>query len=346
MADINFFHNRGPFSLEKLAEFSGCKLSTEENKDMLIEDVAPLDLANNTHLTFLNNTKYLPSLKDSKAKACIISEKYKDYADSNTILLFSESPYVAYAKIATLFYASDDVKEFLAPSATIAPSAKVGKNCSIGPNVIIGENVVIGDNNIIEGNVVINSGVRIGDNCHIMANSTLTHCIIGNYVIIKSGARIGQDGFGFATDKGVHLKVPQLGRAIIGNHVNIGSNCCIDRGSGPDTIIGDGCKIDNLVQIGHNVQLGRGCIIVAQVGIAGSTKLGNYVVLGGQVGVAGHLNIGDMVNIAAQSGVIHNLEPKKVYGGSPAIAVKDWHRQTIAVANLIKKNRLKKTKEE
>ena len=186
----------------------------------------------------------------------------------------------------------------------------------------------------------IGKGVILGNHCYIHPQNSITHAILGNHVTIHSGARIGQDGFGFATSKtGQHITVPQLGRVLIGDHVNIGANVCIDRGSTTDTIIGDGCRIDNLVQIAHNVQMGKGCIIVSQVGISGSTKLGDFVVLGGQVGMAGHLNIGDQAQVTAKSGVMTDIPAGTTHGGIPSMPVKDWHRQTIALRKLIKKGK-------
>ncbi len=183
-------------------------------------------------------------------------------------------------------------------------------------------------------NAVLEEGVVLGVDCRIGAGATLSHCLIGDRTVIYPGARIGQDGFGFASGPDGHLRIPQIGRVIVGDDVEVGANTTIDRGSANDTVIGDGCMIDNLVQIAHNVQLGKGCVIVSQVGISGSTKLGNYVVCGGQTGFAGHLEIGDGVTLAARSGVIHDLAAGQAYGGVPAIAHRQWKRQIIAFAKL------------
>ncbi len=201
---------------------------------------------------------------------------------------------------------------------------------------MIGAQAVIGDGVVIGANTVIGKGVQIGSGSRIGALCTISHTIMGSQCIIHRGTHIGQDGFGFAMGRGGHVKVPQLGRVMIGSHVEIGSGTCIDRGAGPDTIIGDGCKIDNLVQIAHNVQLGRGCVVVSQVGISGSTVLEDGVVAGGQVGIAGHLTIGAGAMLAARSGVTRNLEGAKAYGGTPAVPIKDWHRQVVALNRLIK----------
>ncbi|ETK90811.1 UDP-3-O-[3-hydroxymyristoyl] glucosamine N-acyltransferase [Phytophthora nicotianae] len=203
------------------------------------------------------------------------------------------------------------------PTTVIHPSAKIGKGCRIGEFSTIGEDVVIED------------GTTIG------ANVTLQNCTIGSRVVIHPGARIGQDGFGFMLDaKGEHTKKPQELRVEIHDHVEIGANCTIDRGSWRNTVVGNGCKLDNLIQIGHNVQLGTGCVIAAQTGIAGSTTLGNNVYIGGQVGVAQHLKIGDNVRIAAKSGVMNNLESNATYGGSPAVPIMEYRRQMAHLRRL------------
>lgn len=335
MADTAFFNLSSAKSLQELAEIGGCKLYFSEERT--ITGVATLEVAGSTDVTFLSNAKYTAVLPSSKAGACILSEKHVGMAPEGMALLISDNPYAAYAKIATAFHPEDACTSQISASAQIDVSARIGKDCEISANVIICRGAEIGNGTYIAPGVYVGRGVKIGNNSRIGHGATLTHTIIGNNVILHPGVRIGQDGFGFATERGVHIKVPQLGRVIIEDWVEIGANTCVDRGAGPDTIIGAETKIDNLVQIGHNVQTGKGCIIVAQVGIAGSTKLGDYVVLGGQVGVAGHLNIGSMSNVAAQSGVMSNIEPKEIIGGSPAIPIKQWHRQTIALKKLVLK---------
>lgn len=337
MVDKAFFNFSGSMTAQKLAEIGSCNIHDNLLLDRLISGVATLESAGKNDITFLSNPKYAYLLTTSKAGACILSEKYIDKAPRDMVLLISTNPYASYAKITSAFYPDDAVINKISPNTDVHKSAKIGKNCEISANVVIDKDAEVGDGSYIAPSVYIGRGVKIGNNCRIGHGVTLTHCIIGNNVLIHPGVRIGQDGFGFATIQGVHIKVPQIGRVIIEDNVEIGANSCIDRGAGPDTIIGMGTKIDNLVQIGHNVQIGKGCIIVAQVGVAGSTKLGDYVVLGGQVGIAGHLNIGSMVNIAAQSGVAQDLAPKEIVGGSPAVPIKQWHRQTIALKKLVAK---------
>jgi len=337
MPDPRFFKTIEPKTLRELAEISGCFLNDQSYADKTIKNVASINSACSDEITFLSNSKYAEQLLTSKAGACILEEKYIDKAPVSLAILVSKQPYLAYAKIAAVLHPQEDEASYISDKAVINNSAIIGKNCTIEPGVVVGPNVQIGDNCFIGANTVLTKGIIIGNNCKIYSNVTLSHTIIGNDVIIFPGAKIGQDGFGFATDKGRHIKIPQLGRVIIGNDVEVGANCCIDRGAGPDTIIGDGTRIDNLVQIGHNVEIGRGCIIVSQVGISGSTKLGDYVVLGGQVGIAGHLHIGSGSNVAAQSGIMRDIAPKEVIGGSPGLPIKQWHRQNVIIQKLISK---------
>jgi UDP-3-O-[3-hydroxymyristoyl] glucosamine N-acyltransferase len=340
VADPIFFYNFGPFSLAEIANISKAEIYFPKNcnKDdtILIEGVGPLDAVGEHYISVFNNKKYFPALAKTRATACFIERKYIDKAPADMILLISDNPYKSYAITASAFYPAEIIEPHIAKTSHIDKTSNIGEGSRVEHNVFIGPNVVIGNNCYIGAGTAISKGVLIGDNCRIASSVSISHAIIGDDVIIHPGARIGQDGFGFASDRNGHYKVPQLGRVRIGNKVEIGANSCIDRGSGNDTIIGDSCMIDNLVQIGHNVQLGTGCVIVAQVGISGSTKLGNFVVVGGQVGLAGHLDIGSGAQIAAQSGVIKDIKPMEVQGGYPAVPIKQWHRQTIALKKLIK----------
>lgn len=334
MVDSRFFKVSSPLTLEQISKISECEVVNSTNDDIIIEGVAPIQRAKPNEATFLANNKYSDFLYNCKAGACFISEKDSKNAPKEMTLLISNNPYYSYAKLADALYSSNENNN--SNNIYIDETASVGKNCKFEHSVVISANAKIGDNCFIGANSYIGSGVEIGNNCHIYQNVTVTYSIISDNVVIHNGARIGQDGFGFATHNGKHFRVPQLGRVIIENNVDIGANSCIDRGSGPDTIIGEGCMLDNLVQIGHNVQLGKGCIIVSQVGISGSTKLGDYVVLGGQAGVAGHLNVGDGVRAAAQAGITKNIEPMRKVGGTPAVNINDWHRQAITLSKLIK----------
>jgi UDP-3-O-[3-hydroxymyristoyl] glucosamine N-acyltransferase len=213
----------------------------------------------------------------------------------------------------------------------------VPDDCDLGPNVVIERAVRLGHRCRIGANTVIAAGVEIGDDCRIAANVTLSHCLIGARVVLHPGVRIGQEGFGFAPDPKGPIKVPQLGRVVIGDDVDIGANTTIDRGSGHDTVIGAGSMIDNLVQIGHNVVLGRCCILAGQVGISGSTRLDDFVMVGGQGGLAGHLHIGSGARIAAKSGLMRDVPAGETVCGSPAVPLSEFMRQTAVLQRLAKK---------
>ncbi|MDA0782003.1 MAG: UDP-3-O-(3-hydroxymyristoyl)glucosamine N-acyltransferase [Rickettsiales bacterium] len=338
MPDLEFFDSIESLSLEEIAKIAGAKIYRSEDSKKKFAGVAPIDAAKSDEVTFLSNKKYGNDLMSSKAGACIMSAETIEKAPKEMDILVSDNPYAAYAKVATKFYPiNNNNNNDISENAYISESAKVGQKCRIEAGAYVGNNVTIGSGCYIASGAYIGDSVKIGNDCIIRHGVTVSHTIIGNNVILHPGVKVGQDGFGFATDKGVHIKVPQLGRVIIEDDVEIGANSCVDRGAGPDTVIGRNTKIDNLVQIGHNVKIGKGCIIVSHVGISGSTKIGDYTVIGGQVGVAGHLKIGSMVTIAAQSGVMHNIEDGMKIGGSPAINIKDYHRQTIAIKKLLNK---------
>ena len=334
MADPRFFQNKGPFSLAQLADLSGAAVADEADAGKMVRDVAPLDWADDTCISFLENTAYVGAFADSAAGACVVHQRFADRAPRRMALLLADRPYRAYALIAQAFYPEPEVPAGVAPTAAVDSSARLANGVAVGANASIGAMVEIGDNTRIGPNAVIGDGVVVGADCRIGAGATVSHALIGARVVLYPGVRIGQDGFGFAPDPAGHVKVPQIGRVIIGDGCEIGANTTIDRGSLQDTVIGDGCWIDNLVQIGHNVRLGRGCIIVAQVGISGSTKLGNFVAVGGQAGMAGHLTIGDGAEIGAQSGIISDVAPGARVIGSPAVPDKTFFRQMAMLRRL------------
>ncbi|NBX02805.1 MAG: UDP-3-O-(3-hydroxymyristoyl)glucosamine N-acyltransferase [Alphaproteobacteria bacterium] len=337
MADSRFFSASAPISIGDLAALTGASVSGESDKTRLFSDVAPLDRADSSHVSFLDNTKYLTDFSASKAGACFVREKFATRAPAGMILLVTEEPYYAYALAAQYFYPREAFTPAISPAAHIAKTASIGAGCRIDSGAVIGEHVKLGKGCWIGANTVISDGVEIGDDSRIGALCSISHAIIGGRAFFHRGVHIGQDGFGFAPGRGGVTKVPQLGRVMIGDDVEIGSNSCIDRGAGPDTVIGSGTKIDNLVQIGHNVQIGRFVFVVAQTGIAGSTHIGDGAMLGGQSGFAGHLSIGAGAKIAAQAGVMADVPAGASYGGAPAQPIKDWHRQTVAITNLVKK---------
>lgn len=335
MADARFFDRQGPFSLEQLAGFGEAELMRGDRSEQF-HDVAALSEARPSEVSFLDNPSYAADLQTSRAGACVLAQKHVDKAPADMALLVSEAPYRSYALIASAFYPQAVPVPGVATSATVAESAVLGEGCEIGAGAVIGERAEIGANCIIAANAVIGRGVVLGNDCRIGVGSTLSHCLVGSRVTIHPGVRIGQDGFGFAADPRGHVKVPQVGRVVIGDDCEIGANTTIDRGSTRDTVVGDGCWIDNLVQIGHNVVLGRGCIVVAMAGVSGSTTVGNFVAIGGQAGIAGHLQVGDGAQIGAQSGVMSDVSPGARIVGSPAMDAREFFRQQATLRRLSK----------
>lgn len=340
MADRRFFTLAGSFPLGQIAEATGSALSDPSHASFVITDVAPLDTAEKTHLSFLDNKKYAEAFKATRAGACFVRPELEKYAPPTTVCLTNKNPYKAYALAAQMFYPMEKPKSFRASSTVIDSSAAIGADCTIEEGVIIGANVRIGNRCRIQAHAVIRQGVEIGDDCDIGPHVTISHALIGSKVRLHHGACIGRQGFGFAIDLPAgFIPVPQLGRVIIENDVEIGANCTIDRGAGPDTVIGQGTRIDNLVQIGHNVKIGKYCIIVSQVGISGSTQIGDYAMLGGQAGLAGHLKIGTGARIAAQSGLMRDVEAGEEVMGSPAVPIRQSMKQTAILAKLATKKK-------
>lgn len=327
MIDQNFYVNNGPMTLEQVAEITGAVLTDQSKVNETIDDIASMEHADKNDICFFYDRKSKEKVSGIKAKVCITTEALREFLPEGVICMISTDPKWAFLKLNQALYAEYKNDTGIDASAKIDASATIGQNCFIGPNVVIEAKVVIGDHCRIEANSVIARGCQIGNRCRIGAGAYVSYCKMGNDCYIYSGARIGCDGFGFNFKQGQHIRIPQIGRVIIGNDVEIGANTCIDRGAMDDTVIGDGCRIDNLVQIAHNDMLGRGCVVVAQVGIAGSCTLGDYVVLGGQVGLADHLNIGSGAQIAAQSGIMRDVEAGAVVMGSPAVPFKDYMRQ-------------------
>ena len=337
MADPRFFDRAGPYSLEALAALSGAKLQPPGDAARLVRDVSPLETAGPDDVTFLDNRKYIDAFVGSRAGAAFVDQSFAAKAPAGMALLLAPDPYKAFARAAQAFYPQPPVVPGRAPSAIIDPDAVVPDDCDIGAHVVIAAAVRLGARCRVGPNTVIETGVELGEDCRIGANVTLSHCRIGARVVLHPGVRIGQPGFGFAPDPQGPVKIPQLGRVIIGDDVDIGANTTIDRGSGHDTVIGAATMIDNLVQIGHNVVIGRGCILAGQVGISGSTRLGDFVMAGGQAGLAGHLRIGSGARIAAKSGLMRDVEAGATVGGSPAVPFALFMRQIAILQRLAKK---------
>ncbi len=334
MPDPRFYTASGPFRLDALARIAGAELIPADAGGREMRDVAALDAAGPDEVSFLDNPRYVAQFRTSRAGACLVEPARAKDAPQGMALLVTAAPYHAYARVAQALHPEPAPSSTHSPAAAIHPTARLGEGTSVAPAAVIGAGAEIGRNCAIGPGAYVGPGCVIGDDTRIGPGASVRYALIGARVRIFAGARLGEDGFGFAPDPAGHVKVPQLGRVIVGDDVEIGANATIDRGAGPDTVIGPGCRIDNLVQIGHNVRLGRGCVIVAQTGISGSTVLEDFVVVGGQGGLTGHLRIGAGARIAAQAGVMRDVAPGETVGGSPAVPQRQWLRQVAALARL------------
>ena len=337
MADPRFFDNKGPLSVAELSSHTGDAAVVRGDGSVSISDVAPLDAASENHISFLDNRKYIEAFEASAARACIVAPELADRAPDGMVLIVTPKPYRAYARIAHAFYPSAMASTGVHPSASIDPEADVSADAAVGANAVVEAGARIAAGAEIGAGAVVGRGVSVGEGSRVGANASLAYCEIGARCELHAGVRIGTRGFGFDMSAEGHLDVPQLGRVIIGDDVEVGANSTIDRGAGPDTLIGNGCKIDNLVQIGHNVRIGKGCVIIAQTGIAGSTVLEDFVVVAAQAGVAGHLRIGSGAQIGAKSGVMRDVEPGARIAGAPAVPAPQFFRQVAALEKLTKK---------
>lgn len=336
MQHPGFFDRAGPFALDSVAAAVGAEVAAGGDAKRLVHDVKPLSEAGPDDVTFLDNRKYLAQLEGTRAGACLVQPALAARVPAGTVALATRAPYRGFALALALFYPQAMRSRAARPEAAtlIDPTALIEDGAEIEPGAVIGAEAAIGRGSRIAAGAVIGHRVHIGRGCYIGPNATVIHALLGDRVIVHPGVRIGQDGFGFAMGAGGHLKVPQIGRVIIQDDVEIGANTCIDRGALKDTVIGEGSKIDNLVQIGHNVIMGRHCVIVAQTGISGSSELGDFVVMGGQSGLVGHIKVGAGAQIAGASHVKDNVPAGARYGGTPARPFKQWAREIGALSRL------------
>jgi UDP-3-O-[3-hydroxymyristoyl] glucosamine N-acyltransferase len=330
MADPRFFRRLGPFRLEDIAGEVNAELLDRSTKDVMICDIASLETAGPGELSFFNHAQYLGAFHATQASAVVTTPDFAQNGPRGVCLMSVAEPQLAFARIGLLYYPSRRPEPKISADARIDPSAVIGDGARIDAGAVVGAGAEVGPGCHIACHAVIDSGVVLGNDCAIGANSCISHAIIGARVKIATGVSIGGQGFGFVATANGRLRIPQLGRVVIGDDVEIGANCALDRGSTGDTVVGAGTVLDNLVHIAHNVRLGRYCVICGQVGIAGSTVVGDGVMIGGQVGISDHLHIGSGARIASKSGVIRDVKEGEAVGGYPAMPIREWHRQTAA----------------
>jgi UDP-3-O-[3-hydroxymyristoyl] glucosamine N-acyltransferase len=336
MEHPGFFERAGPFTLVEIAKAAGAQIPQGRDGGSRLVDIKALNEAGPQHLSFVDNRKYLAQLPQCRAGACLIAPAFVERLPAHVVPLLTPAVYRGFALALQLFYA-----DAMRPKAArawgeepIDATALIEPGAEIEPGAIVGPEAQIGRGTRVAAGAVIGYRCTVGRDCYIGPGATVTHALLGNRVVVHAGVRIGQDGFGFAMSGRGHLKVPQIGRVIIQDDVEIGANSCVDRGALKDTVIGEGSKIDNLVQIGHNAMLGRNCVIVGQTGIAGSAILEDFVVMGGQSGVVGHTRIGQGSQIAGGSHVKDDAPPRSRLIGTPARPIKDWLRENRAVQRL------------
>jgi UDP-3-O-[3-hydroxymyristoyl] glucosamine N-acyltransferase len=337
MSEPQFFKNSAGLSVRAIAELTGAQPPSEARLNRIIDNIAALDRAGPHDLTFIDDAKYAEALRSTCAGACLTSERFAAQVPDHVIVLRTPEPYSAFVTVARKLYpealrpGSLFGVNGVAAGAIVHPSAQIENGVSIDPGVVIGPRAAIGAGTAISATAAVGADVQIGRNCSIGPGTSIMHALIGDNVIVHAGCRIGQDGFRYQMSVRGHIKVPQIGRVIIQDDVEIGAGTAIDRGASGDTVIGQGSKIDNLVQIGHNVTVGRNCIIVAQCGISGSAVLGDNVILGGQVGIADHLTVGEGAMIGAKSGVGSNVPAGEKWLGVPAWPAGEFLRAMAAL---------------
>ena len=326
----DFFSPHRDLTIADIVSLTGAKPRPDTPLDRRINDIAPLDRARATDITFLDNPKYLASLATTRAGACLASPRFAAQAPEQLAVLIAPEPYRAFVAVARALFPTALRPTSLfdtagrSADARIHPSARLEAGVTVDPLAVIGPEAEIGSGTLIGPGAVIGPAVAIGRDCAIGAGATVVHALIGDRVIIHPGARIGQDGFGYLPSPRGHQKIPQTRRVIIQDDVEIGANTTIDRGSTRDTVVGEGTKIDNLVQIAHNVSIGRHCLIAGQAGISGSSRVGDFVMMGGQVGLADHVNVGSGAMLGAQSGYMSDIPPGTRWLGSPAVPAREF----------------------
>ncbi len=342
MKHPGFFERSGPFKLREVAAAAGAELASAGGGDCLISDLRPLIEAGADHAVFFDNRAYLAQLRETGAAACLVSPGDVENLPDKCIALSTPAPYQAFARAMLLFYPQSSRSLIFGDSGAagdgpVSPSAEIEEGVRIEPGAIVGPGARIGRGSVVAAGAVVGYRVHIGRDCYIGPNASVIHALVGDRVIIHGGVQIGQDGYGYAGGASGHIKMPQIGRVVIQDDVEIGANTTVDRGALNDTVIGEGTKIDNLVQIGHNAVIGRHCIIVAMTGISGSAVLGDFVIMGAKSGASDHVRIGTAAKIAGGSKVKDDVPPGGIYGGTPARPFKQYARELAAVKLLAKK---------
>ena len=332
--DERFFARSGPFGLVAVAAAAG-GVAPQEPRSFV--GVAPLGAAGPAHVSFLDNKRYLPALEATRAGAVIVAPAMAARVPPGTAAVVMDDPYAGWARVASLFHPPPPIRPGLHPTAVIEPGATVDPSSEIGPHCVVGTGARVGPRCRVGAGAVIGPAVVLGADTRIGALVSISHAIVGARVHIHPGARIGQEGFGFASTPTGFLSVPQLGRVLLEDDVEIGANSTVDRGSTQDTVIGTGSRLDNLVQIGHNARLGRCCVVVAQAGISGSTVLEDFVVVAAQAGLTGHLRIGRKARVGAQAGVMSDVEAGQDIVGSPAMPVREFFRNVAVLRRLARR---------
>ena len=337
------------FSAKQIAEFIQGTIVGDENAT--VHTFAKIEEGIPGAISFLSNPKYTPYIYETQSSIVLVNNDFVPEKEVKATLIKVNNAYESLAKLLNLYEMSKPKKTGIDPLAYIAPTAKIGENVYIAPFACVGDNAEIGDNTSLHPHATVGSGAKVGHDCILYPNVTVYHdCRVGNHCILHAGSVVGADGFGFAPSPEGYEKIPQIGIVILEDHVEIGANTCIDRATMGATIIRKGVKLDNLIQIAHNVEVGSNTVMASQVGIAGSTKVGEWCMFGGQVGVAGHIKVGNKVNMGAQSGVHSSIKDGEALIGTPPMPLKGYFKSSAVFRKLpemyLELNSLKKEIEE